>query len=424
MLETPESIYFENITTLKVEDSGPETQGPNLRQGRVSITMNRVKYVEIKTGLFSHWKEKTLAISITNVDHSCVIYGGAILSSSHNSTVKLANITEGHFFSGAFATTLGRLTLKNVTMSEVSSGCQNNTFSGTIGELSLTSVKFNGIKEGCFFADQTWGSLTVRSSRLGAIKKGGLRGRIGDVLIEGSKFGRIRENGFNLNVTSLSMNASFINTLASHALNVRASGKISIVGTKIITIDENAFRRLNSTRVKGGITLSNLIIDEVVNGSLRFSYLKSLALHQLKIRKPCKCNIQVQVEQLFFGGKHPNPKRRYRYAYENIWCLHNHTTASLREYHCSNCRRRLQATCASGNKNAETDKTPSTSSAPSWILPVVVSLVGLLLLVVIITLVVHRHRRRTSHAKRSPSQRLTVADIQHPLQWRPRFRDS
>ena len=418
VLETPERIYFENIKTLKVEDSGPQgPQGTGLRQGRVSITLNRIQYVDIKTYLFSCWKEKTLNISITNVDHSCVIYGGAILSSSHNSTVKLANITGGRFFSGAFATTLGRLTLKNVTMSEVSSGCQNNTFSGPIGELSLTSVKFNGIKEGCFFADQTWGSLTVRSSRLGAIEKGGLRGRIGDVLIDGSKFSRIQKNGFDLNVTSLSMNASFINTLASHALNVRASGKISIVGTKIITIDDNAFRRLNSARVKGGTTLSNLTIDKVVNGSLRFSYLKSLALHQLKIRKPCKCNIRVQVEQLFFGGKSPNKKRRYRYAYENIWCLHNHTTASLREYHCSNCRRRLQATCASGNKNAETDKPPSTSSAPSWVLPVVVSLLCPLLLGAIFTLFVFHHRRRPVLRRRTfqTCQKITKADIQHPL---------
>ena len=421
VLETPESIYFENITTLKVEDSGPGLQGSNLRQGRVSITINRVKYVEIKTGSFSHWKEKTLNISIANVAHSCIIYGGAIVSSSRSSKVKLENITEGHFFPGTFATTLRRLTLKNVT---TSLPCQNNTFGGHIRNVSLTSVTLGGVQTGCFLADQTWGSLTVRSSSLGTIKSRGLQGTIGDVRILRSRLIQIEQNGFNLNVTSLSITSSSINVLKGQAFNVRATGPISIKRTNITDIRANAFSRLelerNSSEAKRGIILSKLIVNQVMNGSLRFSDVKSLSLRELQVGTPCKCNIWIQVGQLF-GRRSPRPSRLYRQAYDNIRCLHNHTTASLREYQCSNCRSRLPSICASANKNAETDKTPSTSSAPSWVLPVVVSLVGLLLLVVITILVVHRHRRRsvlrrrTSHAKRPPSQRLTVADIQHPL---------
>ena len=362
VLETPESIYFENITTLKVEDSGPETQGPNLRQGRVSITMNRVEFVDIKTGSFSHWKEKTLAISITNVDYSCVIYSGAIVSSSHNSTVKLANITGGRFFPGTFATTLGRLTLKNVT---TSLPCLTNTFGGNIRDLVLTSVTLGGVQTGCFLADQTWGRLVVRSSDLGKIEYRGLRGTIGDVRIERSSFSQIRENGFDLNVTSLTIYTSSIDVLESHALAVQASGTISILRTDISAIHKNALLRLNSSEANDGIILFRLFINEVVNGSLRVSDVKTLTLRELQIRTPCECNIRNQVRQLFFGAKPAitltklTKRGPYRHAYDNVRCLHNQTTPSLREYHCLNCRPRLNIICTDTSKNAETDKTSS-----------------------------------------------------------------
>ena len=417
MLKTAESIHFENITTLTIEQNDPR---PGLRQGHVSIRLDRVHYIEMKTGSFSHWKEKTLNISVTNVAHNCIIHDAAIVSTSPLSSVALENITAGSFYSGAFATTLGTLTLRNVNWSFP---CKDNTFAGRIGELSLTSVRFKGVQKGCFRAGQTWGSLTVRSCRLGDVKKLGLQGMIGDVQIGQSSFGKIRQNGFYLNVTSFSLNASSIDFLASHALNVGASGRISIHWSNITTVRENAFRRLRSNNAGKGITLYRLAITKVVKGSLRISDVKSLELRELLIRIACECNIRRQAGRLFFGGRplgtltRRERVRLYRNVYKNIRCLHNHTTSSLRDYHCSSCRIRLDAVCGTANKNAET---ASASAVSSWI-PVVACVGCLLLLGTIITLLVIHHRRhsapqrRTARTKRPPSHRITVADIQQPL---------
>ena len=412
-----ESIHFEDITTLIIEQNqnNPDVR---LRSGQVSIRINRVRYVEMKTDSFMHWKEKSLNISITNVAHNCIIHEAAIVSNSHSSTVVLENITRGLFYSGTFATTLGSLTLRNVTTKDT---CAYKTFAGRIGELSLTSVRLGDIQEGCFLADQKWGTLIVRSSHMGDILERGLRGKIDSLWIIQTSFGRIDTNGFDLDVTSLSINSSSIDTLENHALNVRSNGDISMHMSNITTVRENAFRSLSSK----GIKLSRLSITKIRNGSLRVPDVRLLKLHDLKIHITCNCDIWGQVSRLFFGGNPPTALTKrvsdklFESAFDNIRCVHGRSIPSLREYHCLSCLSRPDVRCATADKKVEDKSTetdqPSPSAVPTWI-PVVASLGCLLLLVgVVIALLVMRRRRRSAAWRRvscvkGPPDQVEVSD--------------
>ena len=372
--------------------------------------LDRISFVQINRDSFSHWK--TLNISITNIHNTCLISSGAIVSNSSSTNVLLENIADGQF-PGAFATTLGSLTLKNIT---TLSPCQRNTFGGRIGRLSLTSVTFPGVQEGCFQAHQTWDSLEIRSSSLGDIQERGLQGRIGDVRIEQSRLGHIRQHGFDLDVSSLSIHASSIQILAEDALDVRASGVISMQRSNITTVKENAFRLLNSRKTGEGIELSQLAMDTVDNGSLRFSDVNSLALRELQIYSPCGCNIREQVIQLFFGEKPPSTltkpelARLFQQAYRNIICLHNDTTSSLGDYQCSDCHPQSDTMCNTTTSSAERLET----SMPFWI-PLGASLGGFLLGAMITLFLVcryrgHPYRHSNFHLERLQDQPLTETD--------------
>ena len=421
MLTAPESIRFENITTLTVKQN--ERQQPGLRQGPVSITLDRIRFLRLDTGSFSQWNESSLDISITNIGSECIIYGGAVKSSSFLTNVTVENITDGKFYPGTFATTLGRLTLRNVTMALP---CQNNTFAGSIRKLSLTSVTLESVNEGCFLAREGWGSLEVRSSHLGEISARGLQGRIADVLIEQSNFGRILPNGFDLDVTSLLINASRIQMLAKHALNLRASEGLTTQKSNVIELQRNAFHHLRSSKPTRGITLSQLAIDRVSNGSLRVHDVNSLTLRRLQIHISCGCRIQEQVGQLFSLEMSPRTlsgrevRLFVQHATRNLLCLHNIATPSLWEYYCSNCHPSPKI-CSIANGKAVTNQTSPDFALPSWV-PVVVSSLCLLLLcgAIMLFVILHRlhsaSRRSTSRAKRPPVQRVAAADMQFPLQ--------
>ena len=416
------------------------------RQGNVSITLDHIQSLRLDAGSFSNLNESSLDITITNIDGDCIIFGNAITSSSLSTNMTLEHITEGIFHSGAFATTLGRLSLRNVTMSVP---CENNTFAGQIGELSLTSVNLTSVDSGCFLANKKWESLEVRSSHLGEIKEHGLLGSIEDIRIDQSSFGRIHPNGFDLDVTNFSINASSVQILSKHALNVLASGRIMIQKTNITELRKGAFHRLYSSESIHGITLSELAVSDAVNGSLRVPDVKSLTLRELRIRVPCKCSIQEQVAQLFSALSTSSEREAglFQHAYENIRCVHNNTASSLRDYHCSECHPPMKSICDEENKaaaeqtsadivdrkagaeqtpdaverQAATDQRSSAPAVMSWV-PAVVSFVGGVLLSVSIALVAIYHRRcspcrqRLTYAKRSANGKITVTDLQHPSQ--------
>ena len=401
VLNIPESIHFENITILSIEGNAP---GGGLRRGQLSVTVNKVSFVQIKEGAFSHWKEKSLNIRVTNIGNTCVIRSGAIVSKSSSTNVMLENIADGQFFPGTFETKLGRLSLKNVTFL---APCQRDTFAGQIGELSLTSVTFSRtIQEGCFQAHQTWSSLKILSCDLDDIPERGFQGRIGLVRIEETRLGKIAQSGFDLDVSSFSVIASSIVNLAENALDVRASGGISIERSNITSVSESAFGRLSSSEAGRGISLSQLAIINVTNGSLRFHDFRSLTLRELQIRMPCECEIQEQAHSLFFGGETPSTlserdmARLLRDAYGNIRCLHNSTTASLREFHCSKCDSQVNTTCNVANSETGGSETPSSPTLPLWI-PLVAVLGGFLIGTIVCFVICYR--RRSSSRQRFQS---------------------
>ena len=404
-----QSIVFENIAILLLQTNDPT---PGLNQGQLSIVMDRINRITLDAGSFSHWNRKALNISITNIS-VLRIGAGAIASSSNSSNVTLENIANGFFYPGTFATTLRRLALKNVT---TRSPCRNNTFGGGIEELSLTEVRLGNIQEDCFLADQTWDSLVVRSSRLGDVPERGLYGTIRHVHIDQTVFGRIHKNGFDLDVMSFSVNESSMGTMDSNALNVRATFGISIQRFSITTARENAFYGLNASQ---GVKLSQLTVATADSGSLRVFDVKSVMLQHLLIRSQCECDIQEQVGQLFLEGKpqgtltEQEDARLFESAYENIQCLHNRAALSLREYHCSNCRPRLNLTAC--DKSSDVDQPSDTSAVGSW-MPAVASLGCLLLALAIITLVVLYSRQQVSRQTPSPSPMIPVMEMSRPMQ--------
>ena len=406
------SIVFENINVLIVQRNAPV---PGLDQGQLSVTMDRIDHITLDAGSFSHWNEKVLDISITNIS-VIRIDGGAIMSSSNATTVTMENIATGRFFPGTFATTLGNLALRNVTTQEP---CENNTFGGSIGELSLTSARLGEIREGCFSADETWDSLVVRSSHLGNVSGQALSGTIRHVRIDQTSLGRIHTNGFDLDVLSFSINGSSIDSMDSDALNVQATFGISVQRSRINTVHENAFYGLNASQ---DLTLSQLTMNRAENGSLRVSDVKSLILQHVLIRVPCECDIQQKVEQLFFEENPPGSSTEQENAilfesvYTNIQCLHNGATPSLREYYCSHCQPLNVTVCDTAYKSTEKGPPYCTPAVPTGTIPV--ASIGWLAvaLAAIIGLFYSCRRQRASRLKLSSTPITPDIDISHPLQ--------
>ncbi|XP_043212644.1 uncharacterized protein LOC122376765 [Amphibalanus amphitrite] len=415
-LESLDTLYFEDLTNLTIEHN---SAGHQSQRRQITIEMNHIDNVELKTGSFSHWMANELNISIYNIVSKCTIHNGAIVSNSSASNAALENITNGMFYPGTFRTNLGTLSLRNVTMQLP---CQYNTFSGVFGKLSLTSVGFAaGIQEGCFAAKK-WDILEIHSSQLGDVKERAIQGSIGDVDIRDTQIGSIGPRGFDLDVRRFAINVSSLGHLTENALAVRAEGRVTILRSNITTVAQNAFDGLSSN--KGIIKLSNLVIKNAVNGSLKFSDLRSLKMKKIRINIACECKIKVQVPQLLCGSKCPlssTTRAQRRMTMRNVLCTHEGIHLPLLDHHCEHCRPKLARLCKARRRNSEDDTSASADAGgTSWIPSLAIPL-GLLLLGAAIFVLCLRFRRRsaprrrTHRVKRPQSQRVTVNDIQHPL---------
>ncbi|XP_043205751.1 uncharacterized protein LOC122372537 isoform X1 [Amphibalanus amphitrite] len=414
-LEALDTLFLENLGNLTIEQNSVSHQ---LQRRKITIEMNHIDDLHLKTGSFSHWMANDLNITIKNVS-SCTIHNGAIVSRSSASNATLENIANGMFYPGTFMTNLGTLSLRNVTMQLP---CQYNTFSGVFGKLSLTSVGFAaGIQEGCFAAKK-WDTLEIRSSQLGDVKERAIQGSIGVVDIQDTQIGSIGPRGFDLNVTRFTIDVSSLGKLAESALAIRSEHRVSILRSNITTVAQNAFDGLSSN--KGTIKLSNLVIKNAVNGSLKFSDLRNLKMKKIRINIACECKIKVQVPQLLCGSKCPlssTTRAQRRMTMRNVLCTHEGTHLPLLDHHCEHCRPRLARLCKARCRNSEDDTSASADAGgTSWIPSLAIPL-GLLLLgaaVFVLCLRFRRRsapRRRTHRVKRPQSQRVTVNDIQHPL---------
>ena len=178
--------------------------------------------------------------------------------------------------------------------------CNNNTFGNGIEYMTLKSSYIHQMKKNCIsgVAD-----VNIKNNQIDNIETSGISGDIVFLRIKSSNFGKIANNGLDLNVTRFYIEDSTIVEASEKAFTVYAYKDIIINNCTIDVLQKGAFETLNADRK---VFISNLHIKNPQKGSLQFNQNQKIKMYDFTLDIPCTCDMVSSLGlNVSFWSKQP-----------------------------------------------------------------------------------------------------------------------
>ena len=252
------SVRFENVKSVQVESKA----FAGTWQAQTTILMHHIEELRVQSRAFLYQTD----------------VAGPTVSLQH---VNMLNIEPYGFSAPVFL-----VSLANVGMD----ACHEGSFGGNTFITEWTNVTANKIETNCFYGVNDTASLNLISFKANQIDTGAFSGNVGELIIERSFFGTIREKGFNMSVSSMEVTKSSFVDLHTTALHVLARKSLWLNLIRIDRLRKNALIGLSAGQDADGsvpmLRIRKLEIIEGEEGSLTFSECATVQLIDVDLVAP------------------------------------------------------------------------------------------------------------------------------------------
>ncbi|XP_043240510.1 uncharacterized protein LOC122391043 [Amphibalanus amphitrite] len=178
--------------------------------------------------------------------------------------------------------------IRGLVLSEVKmKTCLNGSLSGSISQMSLIKVKIDEVRGGCLRSTRL-DDLSIVSSEMGTVRSEGICGKLGKLYIRNTNFSHIEQEGLSLSMTTLRIKKSKFGELDPQSLKVSVNESINLDDINISKLRTRGLSGLHLSNAWGGsqetdiqqtLSINNMAVQDLDEGSLAFSEQATIALN-------------------------------------------------------------------------------------------------------------------------------------------------